>query len=72
MSYSFEHAKAKLDNIDLPIYLPIALSHEVMPEIQEASSAPAHTANRHRLQVSTGELPTHRVVPLCAGAGVRL
>ena len=37
MSYSFEHAKAKLDNIDLPIYLPIALSHEVMPEIQATS-----------------------------------
>ena len=39
MSYSFEHAKAKLDNIDLPIYLPIALSHEVMPEIQASSGA---------------------------------
>ena len=37
MSYSFEHAKAKLDNIDVPIHQPIALSHEVMPEIQEAS-----------------------------------
>ena len=35
--YSFEHAKAKLDSVDLPMYQPIALFHEVMPEIQDAS-----------------------------------
>ena len=53
VSYSFEHAKAKLDNIDLPIYQPIALSHEVMPEIQEASSLMMPSTTHTRIHTHT-------------------
>jgi len=50
-----------------PMCRLLAMLRLTTQTLRSSVSGPAHKI-RHRSQVSTGELPTHRVVPLCAGS----